>query len=202
MDLVKHAVTGHGHTLRGCFASILGLADYLLRAPETILRRHGALLYALAFDNFPDTYHQQEVLGALIAHIGSRSRHEIDGTLDVFEILSENGTRQLAAHAGFIDVHMPITAARNTHSNTHASVEMLLCCAPKGMLEYLDGLSERHARRLLQVFASVAAAASKNYGSRLSDDLHILIRKYLGASSEKHKVHPHILHVVGKPSTK
>lgn len=64
----------------------------------------------------------------------------------------------------------------------------------QGVLEYLDGLAESHARRLLVVFARVAAAANKGAVSRLSDDLHILIRKYLAAPSERHKVPPPASH--------
>ncbi|ELR12879.1 Fanconi anemia complementation group D2 family protein [Acanthamoeba castellanii str. Neff] len=153
-ELVTHAVAGHGHTLRGCFPSLLGLADYLLRASEPAIRRHGGLLYVLAFRHFPDTYHRQEVLGALVAHIGSGSPHEVDGTLDVFERLAHQASG---------------------------------CAHLAGVLEYLDGLAESHARRLLVVFARVAAAANKGAVSRLSDDLHILIRKYLAAPSERHK---------------
>lgn len=48
---------------------------------------------------------------------------------------------------------------------------------------------ENHARRLFSVFARVAAAANKGHNSRLSDDLHILIRKYLSAPDERHKVY-------------
>lgn len=108
-ELVTHAVAGHGHTLRGCFPSLLGLADYLLRASEPAIRRHGGLLYVLAFRHFPDTYHRQEVLGALVAHIGSGSPHEVDGTLDVFERLAHqaSGCAHLAVHASFIQATPP-----------------------------------------------------------------------------------------------
>lgn len=106
-ELVRHSIAGNGQTLRSCFASILSIADYLLRSVEPLLRRHGVLLYSLAFQHFPEIYHGQEVLGTLIAHIGSRSPHEIDGALNVLETLIHLrpcGCTKLATHASFIDV--------------------------------------------------------------------------------------------------
>jgi Fanconi anemia group D2 protein len=77
------------------------------------------LLYVLAFRHFADTYYRQEVLGALVAHIGSGSAHEVEGTLDVFERLADyepSGCVHLAVHASFIQVHSPLLR-RLPHAN-------------------------------------------------------------------------------------
>jgi len=111
VELITHAVAGHGQALRDCFTAILGLEDYLLRAPEPALRRYGVLFYTLSFRHFPDTYHRQEVLGNLVVHVGSGSPHEIDRTLDVLEFLAQHDPAHLAAHASFIQVSAFIAAS-------------------------------------------------------------------------------------------
>lgn len=126
---MRHAISGHGHTLRSCFASILSLADYLLRSGELSLRRYGVQVYTLAFRHFSDTYHRQEVLGALMAHIGSGAPHEVDGTVDIFEMLSKDdgprGCLQLAAYASFIDVRFACIAPVVHFCADDGNVEML-----------------------------------------------------------------------------
>ena len=67
------------------FPTLLQLAGALLRAPgrSRNARRFGTAMYLTIFVEFKEAYHRHEVVGALVAHVGSGFAPEVDAAFQV-----------------------------------------------------------------------------------------------------------------------
>ncbi|XP_071510780.1 Fanconi anemia group D2 protein-like [Diadema antillarum] len=156
-ELLQATFTSHSKVIRGYLSSLLCIAEKLLRSPEPQVSQFGATVYKTAFLAF-DMHYKQEVIGALVTHIGSGLSAEMDMALDILTSLATGHTSDLAPFAVFI----------------------------KGVLDYLDNLTMSQVKKLFSVLAALAYTGGQ-VGSTLQDELHIVVRKNLTSNSPKYK---------------
>jgi Fanconi anemia group D2 protein len=75
-ELVQMTFAKHWTAARKFFRPLLSVAEYLMRSADPTAREVAGAIYADAFRRF-EPYCKQEVLGALITHIGSSSFVEV-----------------------------------------------------------------------------------------------------------------------------
>lgn len=154
---LKQVYSLHAQVLKGFFQSIMSLADVLLRSPEYQVSQFGCAIYKYTFLAF-EPYHQQEIVGNLVAHIGSGLEYEIDASLDTLAYLVDNHLPKMTQFAILV----------------------------KSVLDYLDSLSVCQIRKLYFMLSALAFR-NPNEGGLIQDDLHIVIRKQLSNSNPKYK---------------
>lgn len=125
--LLQKTFRGYAQVLRGCFPSILALAQCLLRSPDSCMVLFGGHMYRLSFTAF-DSYCQQEVVGSLVTHVCSGVGGEVDVALELLCGLVTERTSEMALYAVFV----------------------------KGILDYMDNLTPQQIRRLFQLLSRLA----------------------------------------------
>ncbi|XP_077133387.1 Fanconi anemia group D2 protein isoform X2 [Ranitomeya variabilis] len=128
-QLLQNIFRSHTQVLMGYFASILSLAQTLLRCVEPAVSCFGSHLYKHSFLVF-DRYCQQELMAALVAHVCSGYADEVDTALDVMSDLVSSHTSTVALYAVFI----------------------------KGILDHLDNLSSHQTRKLFQILCVLGSS--------------------------------------------
>lgn len=68
--MMTNIVRLHASALQEYFKILVALADMFMRAPQLTVQTFGGSLYAALFASYT-AYYRQEVIGALIAHVGS-----------------------------------------------------------------------------------------------------------------------------------
>ena len=71
INLMKNGIAKHISALREYFSVFLELAGSLLRSADSSISSFSVYLYYFLFVYFEESFQRQEVLGALITHIGS-----------------------------------------------------------------------------------------------------------------------------------
>ena len=219
------AMKGRGAALAGLFPTISALAGELLRGGGgggvrgRSARRFGTSLYLLLFLEFCDGFHRQEVVAALVGHVGSGNSIEADAALEVFDELlaAPRGGGQVTAPGGggfFEDSVGSLGIGR--HFTLPPRRLRVMALRPfavflKGMLDFVGNMSERNVRRLFRSFfilgdetidteepseaeARVKPTSLLGPGGGLVratpiDDVHIVIRKFLALSSAQTRRH-------------
>eukprot|EP00026_Physarum_polycephalum_P000553 Phypoly_transcript_00554.p1 GENE.Phypoly_transcript_00554~~Phypoly_transcript_00554.p1 ORF type:complete len:1482 (-),score=307.87 Phypoly_transcript_00554:54-3842(-) len=170
--LLKQSIVNHADALREYFRELVSLAEGFLRSMEPSMRRFGVELYTLLFIHFQDKILRQDILGSIATHIGA-SGEEINSALEVLMRLSENALDDLVPFSTFL----------------------------KGILDYIDSLTDPQLRNLFSVFSSLAFIEPRKPTSSkgritsvllqpnelIHDDMQIFIRKQLMNSSLKYK---------------
>ncbi|ORZ16363.1 Fanconi anaemia protein FancD2 nuclease-domain-containing protein [Absidia repens] len=160
--LLKETLLCHANGLSGYWGSILLLSENLLRAShqQSVLAPSAKILYTHAF-RVCDTYNRQELIGALVTHIGSGSAIEMDVALDVLLDLAQNNVSSVAVYNVFI----------------------------KGILDYLDNLTLPQIRTLFDIFSILALKSNDQHtnDSSLWSDIQIVLRKQLSSPRSKYK---------------
>ncbi|XP_031562635.1 Fanconi anemia group D2 protein-like [Actinia tenebrosa] len=156
-EMLSSAFNSHNQILREYFSNLLSLGEVLLRSPETSVSSYACAIYRLAFASF-DLYCKQEIVGALVTHIGSGFATEADSSLDVLSDLVETHPKIMAPFAVFI----------------------------KGILDYLDNLTLSQIRKVFSMLSTLAFSSPRD-GAMIQDDVHIVIRKQLSSSCPKYK---------------
>ncbi|XP_060605548.1 Fanconi anemia group D2 protein-like [Ruditapes philippinarum] len=154
---IKSIYSVHSQVLKGYFQSLLSLSEVLLRSPELPVSYFGSALYKQTFITL-DAYHQQEIVGNLVAHIGSGFEGEIDASLDILAYLVNHHLPKMAPFAILV----------------------------KSVLDYLDNLSVCQIRKLYFMLSALAFKNPQE-GGLIQDDLHIVIRKQLSNNNPKYK---------------
>ena len=159
-NMLKAAIIGNGVSLSFMFhSSIIGWCDTLVRAPEKLAREAGSLAYFLLFFEYTDPIQRQEIIGALVTHVGSGDDLEVDTAMEVLSLLA----------------HETIRAT--------GGAEPLRPFAPflLSLLDFIPQLSTSQIRQLFIILFSIGdISSSSNSGF---DDVQIVIRKYLSQSS-------------------
>ncbi|CAA7045362.1 unnamed protein product [Microthlaspi erraticum] len=83
--LLDQCIRGNKEFVQDNFASFLSLAEHLLSCKEEKAREIGSHIYTLLFEGFADNYSRQEILGALVTHVGSDNKFEV---YEVFSLLA------------------------------------------------------------------------------------------------------------------
>ncbi|KAI0501331.1 hypothetical protein KFK09_016275 [Dendrobium nobile] len=150
--LFDQCIAGNQELVKDYFPSFVSLSEYLLTCKEKQARNLGIHLYTLLFVEFKDTYSRQEVLGALVTHIGSGIAHEVCSALETLIFLTMRYTEDL----------IPISS--------HIS----------GILDYMECFQEDNLHKVYEVFSRLALAArsrADTVRSSIANEVLMIIRK-------------------------
>ncbi|KAG6393159.1 hypothetical protein SASPL_147394 [Salvia splendens] len=78
-------------------ATFLSLSAYLLACKEQRAQEVGVHIYILLFEESSDAFSRQEVLGALLTHVGSGVCHEVSAALDTLVKLASRKSQELTS---------------------------------------------------------------------------------------------------------
>ncbi|KAK9086005.1 hypothetical protein Sjap_026416 [Stephania japonica] len=152
----------HGHREIEYFPSFRSLCEYLLACKEQKLRDFSVHLYTSLFKEFTDMYSRQEILGALVAHIGSGINYEVGSSLDTMVLLARK----------YADELLP------------------LCSHINGILDYLEGFNLENLHKVYEVFSLLSLSArsnAKSVGSSIANELLMIVRKQVSNPDLKYK---------------
>ncbi|KAJ3199709.1 Fanconi anemia group D2 protein, partial [Entophlyctis luteolus] len=167
--------------LQGHFPTVIAICESLVRE-GAVYHKVASQMYVSAFPNF-DTQSQQQLVGCLIAHIGSGVMYEVDCALAIMLKISESHPDDMLKFRIFV----------------------------KGLVDYLDQLNVAQIRIVYEIFATLALSVSRfiiiraeggcqkpfettdeteseiTFESDLLNDMRIIIRKQLGSPDLKFK---------------
>ncbi|KAB2022435.1 hypothetical protein ES319_D07G210800v1 [Gossypium barbadense] len=160
--MLDQCICGNKELAQEYFLSFLSLSEYILACKEQKARDFGIYMYTLLFEEFADTYSRQEVLGALVTHVGSAVSFEVTSALQIMASLASKHAREL----------IPLSY----HIN--------------GILDYLEGLTIENLYKVYEVFSHMALLARSSadcLGSSIANELFIIVRKQVGHPDLKYK---------------
>ncbi|KAJ3390789.1 Fanconi anemia group D2 protein [Entophlyctis sp. JEL0112] len=153
--------------LQGHFPTVIAICESLVRE-GAVYHKVASQMYVSAFPNF-DTQSQQQLVGCLIAHIGSGVMYEVDCALAIMLKISESHPDDMLKFRIFV----------------------------KGLVDYLDQLNVAQIRIVYEIFATLALSkpfettdeteSEITFESDLLNDMRIIIRKQLGSPDLKFK---------------
>ncbi|KAI7899702.1 Fanconi anaemia protein FANCD2 [Cokeromyces recurvatus] len=161
-SLIQETIMYHSDGLAGYWNTILSLSESLLRSCQqfNVISPCASTLYTSSFKS-TDAYFRQEIIGALVTHIGSGIEVEMNIALEVLLQLVKTDVCSVIVYNVFI----------------------------KGILDYLDNLSIYQIRTLFDIF-SLLALTTRNPGdgsANLWTEIQTIIRKQLSSPREKYK---------------
>ena len=148
------ALGGRGETLHFLFEGILKVASSLVQWTDASVRQGGSRMYRASFVAFVDSFHRQEILGAILTHVSSGSPFEMSAALDDLLHLAKHQNQVLLQYASFLS----------------------------SLLDFLDRFSVHQLRVLFEIFSELATSPNSSAGSRLEDELNIVIQKQISSS--------------------
>ncbi|XP_022759064.1 Fanconi anemia group D2 protein homolog isoform X2 [Durio zibethinus] len=160
--MLDECICGNKELAQEYFLSFLSLSEYLLACKEQKARDFGIYMYTFLFEEFADTYSRQEVLGALVTHVGSGVSFEISSALEIMASLATKHAMEL----------IPLSS----HIN--------------GILDYLEGLTVENLYKVYEVFSHMAMLAHSSadcFGSSIANELLIIVRKQVIHPDLKYK---------------
>ncbi|KAJ3238308.1 Fanconi anemia group D2 protein [Chytriomyces hyalinus] len=168
LDVLQTTIDSFFGGLQQYFSSILSLCESLVRE-DSEYRDVASVLYRSCFRVF-DIHYRQQLVGCLIAHIGSGITHEVDCGLHILLELTKDNPEAVLKFSIFV----------------------------KSLLDYLDQLSILQIRVLYEIFAMLALSRpiggeedtsedQITFESALLSDMRITIRKQLGSDDPKFK---------------
>ncbi|EER97998.2 Fanconi anemia group D2 protein homolog [Sorghum bicolor] len=160
--LFDQCIHGNTELVKEHFMSYLSVSDYLLACKEEKAREFAAYLFTALFEEFTDTYSRLELVGSLVAHIGSGVSYEVSSALDIMISLTSNNSEEL----------IPISS--------HIT----------GILDYLESFHEDNLRKVYDIFCRLALAAGFNTGSggsKVANELLMVVRKQVGNPDMKYR---------------
>ncbi|KAJ6912410.1 Fanconi anemia group D2 protein [Populus alba x Populus x berolinensis] len=161
-DMIDQCICGNKELVQDYFPWFLSLSEHLLACKEQKARDFGIHIYICLFGEFGDAYFRQEVLGALVTHVGSGVSFEVNSSLNTMALLASKYPQEL----------IPLSA----HIN--------------GILDYLEGFCMEHLHKVYEVFSKLALAARSSkycFGSSIADELLMIIRKQVSHPDMKYK---------------
>ncbi|CAK7340364.1 unnamed protein product [Dovyalis caffra] len=161
-DMIDQCICGNKELVQDFFPRFLSLSEHLLACKEQKARDFGMHMYACLFGEFGDTYFRQEVLGALVTHVGSGVSFEVNSSLDTMALLASKYPQEL----------IPLSS----HIN--------------GILDYLEGFGMESLHKVYEVFSKLALSArsiTDCFGSSIANELLMIIRKQVSHPDMKYK---------------
>ncbi|KAK4379101.1 hypothetical protein RND71_000963 [Anisodus tanguticus] len=155
--MFDQCVSGNTDLTRDYLPTLLSISEYLLSCKEDKAREFGICMYTNLFKELVDGYSRQEVLGALIAHVGSGISHEVTSAMDVMVLLASKYSQEL----------IPLSS--------HIT----------GILDYLETFSSENLHKVYETFSLLAFSAEVStgpFGSPISNELLVIVRKQLSNS--------------------
>ncbi|KAM7511790.1 hypothetical protein LguiB_010665 [Lonicera macranthoides] len=152
--MFDQCICGNKELVQDYFSSFLSLSAYLLACKEQKPRDFGIRIYKCLFEEFADTYSRQEILGALVTHVGSGISFEVSSALEVMVLLASKYSHEL----------IPLSS--------HIS----------GILDYLEGFSVECLHKVYEVFCLLALSArstAEPFESSIANELLMIVRKQM-----------------------
>ncbi|PIN26603.1 hypothetical protein CDL12_00633 [Handroanthus impetiginosus] len=140
----------------------LSFSAYLLACKEQRAQEFGIHMYICLFEEYCDAYSRQEVLGALLTHVGSGIHFEVSAALDAMVILASKKSRELISLSSHIT----------------------------GILDYLESFTVESLRKVYEVFIRLAVSAQSSgqpYGCSVANELLMILRKQINNSDLMYK---------------
>ncbi|GER32925.1 fanconi anemia group D2 protein homolog [Striga asiatica] len=137
--------------------TFLSLSAYLLGCKEQRAQEFGIHIYICLFEEFDDAYTRQEVLGALLTHVGSGICYEVSAALDAMVKLASKKSQELISLSSYIT----------------------------GILDYLEGFSVASLHKVYELFICLAVSAqscTQPYGCSIANELLMILRKQINNS--------------------
>eukprot|EP00041_Stephanoeca_diplocostata_P003132 m.32017 g.32017 ORF g.32017 m.32017 type:complete len:1507 (+) comp14076_c0_seq1:217-4737(+) len=161
--LIQQVFQNHARAVRPYFDGLSLIAEHLMRtiAPPgaasgigsiTATQAVARVIFIESFRRF-DRYCQQQVIGTLVAHVGSGNSTEVDGALIVLQNLVSTCPEKV--YPFYIMI--------------------------KGILDYIDNLAMEHVRVLFRLLCILGISQSESTSE--SDELHIFIRKMVSKAT-------------------
>eukprot|EP00111_Clytia_hemisphaerica_P006787 TCONS_00019611-protein len=162
-EIVSKALHSHSQVFSQYLKELLMVSELLLRATDATVSAYGCNLYKQMFMSF-EAFPQQEVVAALVTHIGSGYGLEIDAAFSVAMVLAEEVTSKMAPFTIFF----------------------------KGLLDYLVNLNISQIRTLFNIISKLVVQGTNGNnnnmpGQFINDDLYMVIRKQLSSKDFKFK---------------
>ena len=162
-DIAGTAIRGHRGALSDLFGTILALTSSLVKCKARTVAKMGQVLYALLFETFEEMHQRQDILGEIVAHLGSRNKMEMDGALSSLAAIARESLDSLAPFASYLAT----------------------------LLDHIDTFTHDQTRELFWVISEITAPAhgdsqATGHHSRLEDEVHILIRKMMSSKCQSH----------------
>ncbi|XP_075073834.1 uncharacterized protein LOC107797636 isoform X2 [Nicotiana tabacum] len=152
--MFDQCISGNKDLAQDYLPTLLSISEYLLACKEAKAREFGIHMYTNLFKELVDSYSRQEVLGALITHVGSGISHEVSSALDVLVLLASKYSQEL----------IPLSS--------HIT----------GILDYLETFSVQNLHKVYEAFSLLAFSAqvsTVSFGSPISNELLVIVRKQL-----------------------
>ncbi|CAN4108571.1 unnamed protein product [Withania somnifera] len=152
--MFDQCVSGNMDLTRDYLPTFISISEYLLACKEDKAREFGIHMYTNLFKELVDNCSRQEVLGALITHVGSGISHEVSYAMDVIVLLASKYSQEL----------IPLSS--------HIT----------GILDYLETFSVENLHKVYEAFSLLAFSAevsSGPFGSPISNELLLIVRKQL-----------------------
>ncbi|CAN0890521.1 Fanconi anemia group D2 protein homolog [Linum grandiflorum] len=159
---VNQCICQNKGLVKDYFSSFISLSEYLLSSKELKARDFGKHTYICLFEELDDNYCRQEVLGALVTHVGSGVNFEVNSALEVLTVLASKYTRELIPLSSFLN----------------------------GILDYLEGFSTENLHKVYEVFSQLALSAPVGAdctGKSIAHELFMIVRKQVSHPNTKYK---------------
>ncbi|KAI7888348.1 Fanconi anaemia protein FANCD2, partial [Mucor mucedo] len=133
--LIQETIMCHSDGLLGYWSTLLSLSESLLRSCQQVsaISPCASTLYISSFKS-SDVYYRQEIIGALVTHIGSGVEAEMNVALNVLLKLVKFNVSSVAVYSVFV----------------------------KGILDYLDNLNLYQIRTLFDIFSLLALTVTRD----------------------------------------
>ncbi|KAL0854730.1 hypothetical protein Bca101_059882 [Brassica carinata] len=160
--LLDQCICGNKEFVKDNFGSFISLAEHLLSCKEEKPREFGSHIYTRLFEDFADNYSRQEILGALVTHVGSDNEFEVSSVLEMMTVLAKKYAQQLLPFSSHIN----------------------------GILDYLEGFTVENLHKVYEVFSLLALSARASpdsFRSSISNELMMIVRKQVSHPDLKYK---------------
>ncbi|WZZ79045.1 hypothetical protein YC2023_099617 [Brassica napus] len=160
--LLDQCICGNKEFVKDNFGSFISLAEHLLSSKEEKAREFGSHIYTRLFEGFADNYSRQEILGALVTHVGSDNKFEVSSVLEMMTVLVKKYAQQLLPFSSHIN----------------------------GILDYLEGFTVENLHKVYEVFSLLALSARASpdsFRSSVSNELMMIVRKQISHPELKYQ---------------
>ncbi|CAH9068122.1 unnamed protein product [Cuscuta europaea] len=159
--LFDQCVRGNKAVAQDYLPTFISMSGYLLGCKEQKAQDFGIHMYKCLFEEFADVYSRQELLGALVTHVGSGISHEVTSGLQAMALLASKYSYELIPLSSYI----------------------------MGILDYTEGFSLENLHKVYEAFSHLALSARSNTGSRssISNELLMIVRKQVSNPDFKYK---------------
>ncbi|XP_047315356.1 Fanconi anemia group D2 protein homolog [Impatiens glandulifera] len=161
--MFDQCIYGKKEFVQEYFPAFLSLSEFLLACKEEKMRDFGIHIYTLLFKEFVDTYSRQEVLSALVSHVGSGIVFEVSSALDSLFKLASLYPDQLIPLASHIN----------------------------GIFDYLEAFTVDNLHKVYEIFTLLAhferCSKTNSFRSSIADELLMIVRKQVSSTDLKYK---------------